>query len=284
MALDETGWYDVAAEPDDSVLKDTELDGPENHIDIVEGPDCVLASDPDDPGADETDATDTEEVSEDTGPGGLDEVAGVAKTGRDDAEIEEAELRNTVVEDTRSDETAYEEGGAEEAVSDEVIFEGVPSTFDEVAAGRPRLSDSAPALVSWLLCDISTTRVVPLDVDAGTRIVCELESRIVSVVDMLPLTTLLLLGAKFDCVGSLLPKLLGLAFPGCTVDNVEVGETLILKLLVPASTFSRAEGVDKTAPVEVLGRFLSDCTLRELAELTCTVELETELLVPTLSL
>ncbi|KAG5917704.1 hypothetical protein E4U61_002478 [Claviceps capensis] len=104
------------------------------------------------------------------------EVAGVAKTGRDDAEIEEAELGDPMDEDARSDETAYDDGSAEEAVPDEDTFEEVPSTLDEVAVETPRLGDSALALVDWSLCEVSATRVVPLDLNAGTRDVCELDS------------------------------------------------------------------------------------------------------------
>ncbi|KAG6286014.1 hypothetical protein E4U46_005303 [Claviceps purpurea] len=209
----------------------------------------------------ELDKTD-EARPEDCG-GTPEEVAGVAKTGRDDAEIEEAELRDPMAEDARSDETAYDDDSAEEAVPDEDTFEEVPLTLDEVAAGTPRLSDSALALVDWSLCDVSATRVVPLDLNAGTRDVCELDSRIVSVVVMLnPMTLLLLLlGAKLDCVESSLLELLGLTFWVSRVESVDVAETLAPELLVPALTLSRAEGVDKTAPLELVVRSLTDCTL-----------------------
>ncbi|KAG6024754.1 hypothetical protein E4U40_003065 [Claviceps sp. LM458 group G5] len=94
--LDETGWYVVAAESDD---KDTELDGPELHVDIVERPGCVLAADPCDPGADEADATDSEGVSEDTGPGELD----ATRLGRftpDDAGSDDGGTGDTEVDET----------------------------------------------------------------------------------------------------------------------------------------------------------------------------------------
>ncbi|KAG6077691.1 hypothetical protein E4U33_001153 [Claviceps sp. LM78 group G4] len=120
--------------------------------------------------------TEIDEARSEDCRGTPEEVAGVAKTGRDDPEGKEAELRCPVAEDAKSDETAYEEGVAEEAVSDEAKFEEVPSTLDEVAAGMPRLSDSALALVDWSLCEVSATRAVPLDLDACTRVVCELES------------------------------------------------------------------------------------------------------------
>lgn len=131
-----------------------------------------------------------------------------------------------------SDETAYEGGGAKEAVSDGATSEEVPSTLDEGAERTPRLSDCALALDDWSLCEVSATRVVPLDLDAGTRVVCELRSRIVSGVDMLPPTALLLLGAKLDCVESSLPELVGLAFWVSRVENVDVAETLAPELLL----------------------------------------------------
>ncbi|KAG5943058.1 hypothetical protein E4U60_006956 [Claviceps pazoutovae] len=126
----------------------------------------------------ELDKTD-EARPEDCG-GTPEEVTGVAKTERDDAEIEKAELGDPMAEDARSDETAYDDGSEEEAVPDEdtfeEAFEEVPSTLDEVAVETPRLSDSALALVDWSLCEVSATRVVPLDLNAGTRDVCELDS------------------------------------------------------------------------------------------------------------
>ncbi|KAG6093324.1 hypothetical protein E4U14_000325 [Claviceps sp. LM454 group G7] len=135
---DETGWYDVAAEPDDSVPKDAELDGPELHIDIVEGPGCTLAADADDSGADETDAADTEEVSEDTGPGELDATR-LEEFTLDDGGTGDSELDETVLGISEPDEVAPDALVPDKAV----VIEIGPDELGPETAGLETARDAA---------------------------------------------------------------------------------------------------------------------------------------------
>ncbi|KAG6022726.1 hypothetical protein E4U19_004787 [Claviceps sp. Clav32 group G5] len=147
-ALDETGWYVVAAESDD---KDTELDGPGLHVDIVERPGCVLAADPYDPGADEADATDSEGVSEYTGPGELDATrlggftpddAGSDDGGTGDTEVDETVLGISEPEEDACTDSDVGDVELEERASVDCELDG-NGDFTEAGADE-RISDVGP--------------------------------------------------------------------------------------------------------------------------------------------
>lgn len=122
------------------MLKDTELDGPALHVDIVEGPGCALAADADDPGADETDAVDTEEVSEDTEPGELDATR-LEEFTLDDSGTADSELDETVLGISEPDEVALDALVPDEAV---VIEIGPPELGPETAGLETARDEAGP--------------------------------------------------------------------------------------------------------------------------------------------
>ncbi|KAG6043330.1 hypothetical protein E4U39_004675 [Claviceps sp. Clav50 group G5] len=135
----ETGWYVVAAESDD---KDTELDGPGLHVDIVERPGCVLAADPYDPGADEADATDSEGVSEYTGPGELDATR-LGGFTPDDAGSDDGGTGDTEVDETVLGISEPEEDACTDSDVGDVELEERASVDCELD-GNERISDVGP--------------------------------------------------------------------------------------------------------------------------------------------
>lgn len=121
------------------MLKDTELDGPALHVDIVEGPGCALPADADDPGADETDAADTEEVSEDTEPGELDDATRLEEFTLDDGDTADSELDETVLGISEPDEVAPDALVPDKAV----VIEIGPDELGPETAGLETARDEA---------------------------------------------------------------------------------------------------------------------------------------------